>query len=232
MTEQIGNSLTTPTMQLAGGINASVTTMVVQSVPSSVPSSGTFRVVIDEEIIIVGTIAGTTLSSLTRGAEGTAAETHSAGAAVDLVLTAGGLAAYVAQGGGAQTVLSNTVNLTSADILALHTSSFEIVPAPAAGFVILPVMIASVYTGHGTFYTLAGVLGVSPGGDSTLPEMINVLIGDLGVDTIGLDCPIPMETVRSVANGGNLSLTASVGNPTLGNGTMKVTTYYTLLAVT
>jgi len=54
---------------------------------TSFPSSGNFRIVIDDEIIIVGARTGATLSSLTRGAEGTTASTHAAGAAVTHVLT-------------------------------------------------------------------------------------------------------------------------------------------------
>lgn len=75
---------------LGSGINSSVTSLGISSA-TGYPGSGTFRIRIDNEIIIVGAISGTTLSSLTRGAEGTTAASHSSGAAVSLVLTAGGL---------------------------------------------------------------------------------------------------------------------------------------------
>lgn len=99
MSEQLGNSLSTPTTSLAAEISPSDTSLIVMSAVS-LPGTGTFRVRIGDELIEVGAITGTDLSSLTRGSEGTTAASHLQGAGVTLVLTAAGLEAYVAQNGG------------------------------------------------------------------------------------------------------------------------------------
>jgi len=59
------------------------------------PSGPQFRILIDQEIIIVGAISGDTLSSLTRAAEGTAAVAHSINAQVTQILTAAALNTFV-----------------------------------------------------------------------------------------------------------------------------------------
>lgn len=100
MTEVVGNSLTDPTTSLVGAIDSAAASLVVAAWTSPLPSTGTFRIRIDDELIQVASVAGTTLGTLTRGIEGTAAAAHSNGAAVSIVLTAGGLAAYVSQRGG------------------------------------------------------------------------------------------------------------------------------------
>ena len=70
---------------LNGAITNSATTLTLTSVslfPSSA-TSGSIHLKIDDEIM-TGTISGTGLSSLTRGADGTTATTHSNGATVEL----------------------------------------------------------------------------------------------------------------------------------------------------
>lgn len=89
MAEQYANN-PTPAATLASGINNSVTSLSISSA-TGFPGSGTFRIRIDDEIIIVGAISGTTLSTLTRGAEGTTGASHSSGATVNIVLTAASL---------------------------------------------------------------------------------------------------------------------------------------------
>lgn len=75
---------------LASGISAVATSLIVNSA-SLLPSSGPFRIAVDSEIILVGSISGITLSSLTRGIEGSTAASHSANAAILPILTAAGL---------------------------------------------------------------------------------------------------------------------------------------------
>lgn len=75
----------------AGISNADVTLTLTDG--SEFPSSGSFRIVIGTEIIIVGARSSNTLSSLTRGAESTTAASHSSGATVTQVLTRDGLQA-------------------------------------------------------------------------------------------------------------------------------------------
>jgi len=60
------------------------------------PSSGNFRVKVDDELMLVTSRATNTLT-VQRGAEGTTPATHDDGAAIDAVLTAAGLAQAIAE---------------------------------------------------------------------------------------------------------------------------------------
>jgi hypothetical protein len=82
---------------LNGAITNVATSLVVTSA-TGWPTLPQFRLRIDDELIVVGGVSGTTFSSLTRGAEGTAAAAHANGASVRPVLTAAGLALESAQG--------------------------------------------------------------------------------------------------------------------------------------
>lgn len=91
MTERFANDVATV---LVGSITAGATSLVVAS-SSGFPSAGNFRVRIDDEILLVTGVGGTTWT-VTRAAEGTAAAPHAGLAVVAHVLTAGGLAQAIA----------------------------------------------------------------------------------------------------------------------------------------
>jgi hypothetical protein len=74
---------------LNGGIDNSQTTLDVVD-GSSFPSTGNFRVIIEDEILLC-TARSTNTLTVVRGVEGTAAASHSDGLAVSANLTAGGL---------------------------------------------------------------------------------------------------------------------------------------------
>jgi len=80
-------------------LSAAITTTTATSCTvvdaTAFPASGSFRIRIDGEICIVTNVAGTTFT-ITRGAEGTVAVTHSNGASVIHLLTKGSLEARVA----------------------------------------------------------------------------------------------------------------------------------------
>lgn len=63
------------------------------------PSSGTFRVNCEDELMIVTSRSGNTLT-VTRGGEGTSAAAHDNGTAIQMVLTAAGLLAAIQENGG------------------------------------------------------------------------------------------------------------------------------------
>lgn len=89
MPETFANDYTTT---LSAGILSSDTTItVVDAVPAAL--TGSFRIRIGDELILVGSASGTTFSSCTRGVEGTTAVAHSSGDDVANVLTVAGLAA-------------------------------------------------------------------------------------------------------------------------------------------
>jgi len=92
MIEKFANFAVT-TLSAAIGTTAAATCSVTD--PFSFPTSGGFRIKIDEEILIVTAVAGNVFT-VTRGAEGTVAVTHASGARVIHLLTKGGLEARVA----------------------------------------------------------------------------------------------------------------------------------------
>lgn len=77
---------------LNGAINNSVTSLVVTSA-SGLPSIPQFRVKLEDELMTVTAISGTTLT-VTRGVEGTSAASHANGVNVDHVLTADAIERY------------------------------------------------------------------------------------------------------------------------------------------
>lgn len=89
---------------LNGGINNSTTTLTVASSTGfpSATSPNQFRIIIDSEIMIVTAISGTTWT-VTRGAESTTAVSHSSGAPVAHIVTAGALGAFTQGSGGGST---------------------------------------------------------------------------------------------------------------------------------
>jgi len=93
--EQYANApvLSTPTAAwttLAGSILAGDTSLTVASA-SAFPSSAQFRILIEDELLLVTAGAGTTTWTVTRGVESTTAAAHSSGASVYHVLTAASL---------------------------------------------------------------------------------------------------------------------------------------------
>lgn len=89
MSEQLRNNAETT---LDVGINNSQLTLTVAS-GLLFPSSGTFRIRINNEILTVTAVAGTTWT-VVRGSEGSSAASHSSGDTVSLLLTTAGLDAY------------------------------------------------------------------------------------------------------------------------------------------
>lgn len=85
MTERFSNEAATT---LVATITGAATSLTVAS-SSGFPAAN-FRIRIDDELMIVTAVVGTTWT-VTRGAEGTGATGHSSGAAIQHVLTAGGL---------------------------------------------------------------------------------------------------------------------------------------------
>lgn len=85
--EQFANQTTTT---LASSMTNVATSGTITSA-TGFPAIGQFRILIDSEIILVGARSGTTISTLSRGQEGTAAASHAAGATVTVVVTAASL---------------------------------------------------------------------------------------------------------------------------------------------
>jgi hypothetical protein len=78
-----------PGTTLNGSITNVATSLVVASA-TGYPSSGNFRIKVENELMIVTAVSGTTWT-VTRGVESTTAASHSTGVAINAVLSAGGL---------------------------------------------------------------------------------------------------------------------------------------------
>ena len=129
--EQFANAAQTT---LNGTITSGASSLVVQSA-SLFPASGTFRLLIDSELIIVGAVSGTTFSSLTRGAENTTAASHNSGATVTAILTAGALAqmrldivTFVALVGASYSLPAAVGSMTQIIVKNLSGSSASVSP--------------------------------------------------------------------------------------------------------
>jgi hypothetical protein len=85
-----------PQSTLTAGIGTSDVTLTVASA-SAFPSSGNFRILIDNELLLVTGVSGTTFT-VTRNIEGTSPAGHSNGATVTHIVTAAGLTQFRADG--------------------------------------------------------------------------------------------------------------------------------------
>lgn len=90
MQERLVNNAQTT---LAGVINDTQTTIVVTNA-SQFPDSGQFRILVEQELMLVTEVADTTWV-VQRGVEGTSARTHAGSVSVMAVLTKGAIEAYM-----------------------------------------------------------------------------------------------------------------------------------------
>jgi hypothetical protein len=157
-TEQFANNAQTT---LNGGITAAATSLIVAD-PSNFPATPQFRILIDSELMLVTSVAGSTFT-VTRGLENTAAAAHSNGATVTQVLTAGVMGAIVAVAGAPQaanTIFAGPASggsaaatfraLVAADIPSLPASQITSGTLSAAQ---MPALTGDVTTSAGTVAT-------------------------------------------------------------------------------
>ena len=133
--EQFTNNANTT---LNGSINSIVTSITVTSA-SGFPSSANYRISVDAEIRLVTGGAGTTTWTVTRGAEGTTANSHNSGATVSHIITAG------------------SINQFRADNISSGTYS-TIPTAGTAGRIFLPTDGMHAYQDNGTSWVAWGPL--------------------------------------------------------------------------
>lgn len=83
--QRFKDSPSDPSSTLNASILAGDTSLVVVSA-AEFPSAGYFHILVDDELIGVGAVSGTTFSQLDRGLDGTTASAHSAGAPVNSIV--------------------------------------------------------------------------------------------------------------------------------------------------
>jgi len=134
------------------------------------------------------------------------------------------------------------VVLSSAQILALFTTAVPLVPAPGVGFYICPLLVvmkliggsvASLDGGGGAVSLGAGTLSVALANNNiflvtvspnTRKQLIHPLAAAVGVGSIDTAANPPTDDNAAFA------ISKATANFTAGNGTMRVTTYYTIEA--
>lgn len=145
---------------------------------------------------------------------------------------AGGLTRVQADGTtrmGAPVV--NTFLISSAQLLALHTTPVTLIPAPYTTTATWPLSVQLNYRFGGTAYTdNGGVLTVALGA-YTIGTIAGLGFWTLGADQlVNLVPPAGVVVPASQIQGQPMTLTCA-NNPTLGNGTMAVTVAYGLQGV-
>lgn len=131
---------------LNGSITNSTTSIVVVS-GASFPSTGTFRITIEDEIIICSARSSNTITAVTRGAEGTTAVSHATGVVVESNLTAGSLTDY-----------RNYL---------LQRGAFSSRPSPADNILYMPTDVPGIYQSNGTDWANYGPIRKFAGFDQT-----------------------------------------------------------------
>jgi hypothetical protein len=140
---------------LAAAITDAATSIVVANSATFLPgTAGSFRVKIDDELLIVSSISGNTLT-VTRGAESTTAIGHDAGATVQAVLTAASLAAAIAEGAGGGGGSPIAWNETPTGAVNGSNTLFTLANAPDAGLMLFRSGVC-LRPGAGHDYTLSG----------------------------------------------------------------------------
>lgn len=91
--ELLTNAWTTR-INMSGGLSAVAATLTVTD-PSGWPATGNFRLLIDQELLLVTGVSGLDMT-VTRGVEGTTAVFHAQGALVTNILTAEALSNLIA----------------------------------------------------------------------------------------------------------------------------------------
>lgn len=188
MAEQYANDVITT---LASSITGGSSSLSLTSA-AGFPSVGDFRLKIDSEIIIVGARSGVSCSSLTRGAEGTTAAAHAAGARVAIVLTAAQVSGLTA---GPASATDNAVarfDGTTGKVLQ-NTSVLTLGDDGAFGF---PDGVRQTFNPDGTN---AGLNVGSVSGDPSAPSN-----GDLWYDSAA-------NELTARINGANVALGAGGG---------------------
>lgn len=179
---------------------------------------------IEDENIAVRGGAGTALISVDRGVDGTTKAAHASGTTLDDIppLTASGESSGI---------LKATVTLSSAQILALHTTPVTLVAAPGAGKtidvhrVLLQFRFGTTQyattdlTGIGLTFAGAGDMSLGSTGDLTLAESLDIsyAVNEFG----GIPADITNKALQVCAPNGSTVFTD-------GDGTLTVNVWYSV----
>lgn len=135
-------------------------------------------------------------------------------------------------------LLSASVNLTSAQLSALLGTPVNLVPAPGVGFRIVVALIIIRFFGGSVAYTDAGGAVSFAIGSANLALASNAIFlvtvsPNRRIETVGWAA----ETLDTAANpptddNAPMTISKATNNLAAGNGTARITTYYTIEATT
>lgn len=121
------------------------------------------------------------------------------------------------------------MEVSSAELLAVADTPVELVPAPGEDIAILPFVIVGIYTAGGTPYTHDGALDVTVGlVGLTVASFNNLITG--AVDGVAVSIGNDGQMDRPDYENQPLLLVSSE-NPTLGDGTLKISIGYLLISL-
>jgi len=132
-------------------------------------------------------------------------------------------------------ILAQSTNLTSAQILALLGTPVTLVPAPGVGFQIVPLLVIVRFIGGTVAYTNAGgAVNVKVGAtmlQALTEQFITTVAPNRTVGVIGFAGAAELQS--SAANppdsdNAPLTINKITNNYAAGNGTARVTVYYTV----
>lgn len=144
-----------------------------------------------------------------------------------LTVTGAGATAWATPGGGS--ILDATVTLSSADILALHSTTITLVAAPGAGHYILPHRVVW-YFAYGTSAYVNSASNITFGYGNAAQQVYSPnTIGSFGYtqDAIWSDTFLVDGYVADLADAA-FTVWAGNGAITDGDGTLTVTVHYTI----
>ena len=124
-------------------------------------------------------------------------------------------------------LFSTTVTISSAQLLSSFTTPIQLVPAQGAGNVIIPVQIVISLTYGGTAYTGNTTTQIQLNGTNV--ASVSGFIGNSSNTFINMD--LPQVALGSASGNVPLNFTTATGNPSAGNGTLKVFVLYRLITL-
>lgn len=172
--EQFKNGAASTLSGNSGGVIDALVTSFNVANGALFPTNGVFRVLVGTELMIIGSRAANTLLSVTRGAEGTTAATHTDGDAVTCIVTAEALKnlatptrtvltpppvvgwSWDNQGGSSITDDGDSQVLVSDSVSNIPSLTGRYRTAPAPPYKITAMMFVSLvhkaYVGYGLFF--------------------------------------------------------------------------------
>lgn len=141
------------------------------------------------------------------------------------VLTSDGSGNATWQASGSSAIQSSTVIVSAAQILALHTTPITIVPAQGASTAIVPISMTVEYIYVSAAYATDQTLIFTYGGGTWLTLSSALALTQNTFYFRNLQQNAGVSGSNTYANGA-FRITTPTSNPTAGDATLKITTYY------